>query len=232
VLLLGLRRRRRGQLQLRAEPEGDGRLLELHQLEALTADPTLHTHAIPTGMMETIQFAPPSVHRVRWENRRVKGSGGKLFNEAVILARGGTRCYLLLRLLAHDKPHVATMLACRVREDRVSGLMVQEQDAHVVIKVRVPVPVLSAPATDPPPAFSPVRTAARRASRRPPPTGTAGDLGRSGTGRQGRGTFQDICGHYAEPGHAPRRPPLGALCTLGPHSRNPPLPPIMDRWCA
>lgn len=78
---------------------------------------------------------PPAVHRVRWQNRRVRGSGGKLFNEAVILARGGTRCYLLLRLLAHDKPHVATMLACRVREDRVSGVMVQEPDAHVVIKV-------------------------------------------------------------------------------------------------
>ena len=85
--------------------------------------------------MEVINMPPPAVHRVRWQNRRVRGSGGKLFNEAVILARGGTRCYLLLRLLAHDKPHVATMLACRVREDRVSGVMVQEPDAHVVIKV-------------------------------------------------------------------------------------------------
>lgn len=107
-----------------------------HPALTRTHRPT-NTHNTHTAAaMEVINFPPPNVHRVRWENRRVRGSGGKVFNEAVILARGGTRCYLLLRLLAHDKPHVATMLACRVREDRVSGAMVQEPDAHVVIKVR------------------------------------------------------------------------------------------------
>lgn len=120
--------------------------------------------------MDIINLPPPAVHRIAWQRRRVRGSGGKLFNEAVILARDGVRCYLLLRLLAHDKPHVATMLACRVREDRVSGIMVQEPDAHVVIKVRAG----SRRRTPSPPSRG---AGVFMSTRRPPPCGQPGTSG-------------------------------------------------------
>ena len=47
-----------------------------------------------------------------------------------------TRAYLLLRILSHDKPHVATMLASEVREDKASGVMIQEAGTYYVMKVR------------------------------------------------------------------------------------------------
>ena len=57
-----------------------------------------------------------------------------MFNEMVCVSP--TASYLLLRVLFHDKPHVATMLASRVREDKASGCMLQGVgDDYVVVKV-------------------------------------------------------------------------------------------------
>ena len=113
-----------------------------------------------------IRFAPPRLQRMAWERRLVRGLAGHTFSETLLITEASasapaeeresrregrqpqprppppppspepTRAHLLLRLLSHDKPHVATMLASEVREDKASGVMIQETGTYYVIKVR------------------------------------------------------------------------------------------------
>jgi hypothetical protein len=86
--------------------------------------------------MASIPFAAPRIDRLTWERRMVKPTTGEgtSFNDMIL--GSSTASYLLLRVLYHDKPHVVTMLASRVREDKTSGCMLQGLGDYCVVKVR------------------------------------------------------------------------------------------------
>lgn len=114
--------------------------------------------------MDDTCVAPPRLERMAWERRMVRGLAGHTFSETLLitetsasdgadlddkregrqpqsrppphlLRRDASRAYLLLRLLSHDKLHVATMLASEVREDKATGVMIQEAGPYYVVKV-------------------------------------------------------------------------------------------------
>lgn len=114
--------------------------------------------------MDDNGFVPPHLERIAWERRLVRGLAGHTFSETLLitepsasdgadrddiregrqpqprppwplLRRDASRAYLLLRLLSHDKLHVATILASEVREDKATGVMIQETGPYYVVKV-------------------------------------------------------------------------------------------------